>query len=69
MVNENCMDGVDEVYGCHNIPHFDEGDIRVCEGGFFASGTLVKIKILGQGGHGSTPHKLNDPIAAAAAVY
>ena len=47
MVKENCMVGVDEVYGCHNIPHFDEGDIRVCEGGFFASGTLVKIKIIG----------------------
>ena len=69
MVEEGCMEGVDEVYGFHNIPNFDEGDIRVCEGPFFAAVTIVKIKIIGQGGHGSTPHKLSDPISAANAVY
>jgi len=69
MVKEGCMENVDEVYGFHNIPNFDEGDIRVCEGAFFAAVTRVEIKIKGQGGHGSTPHKLRDPIAAANAVY
>ena len=69
MIKENCLAGVDEVYGFHNIPNFDEGDIRVCEGGFFAAATVVKIRIVGQGGHGSTPHKLTDPISAANAVY
>lgn len=69
MIEEGCLDGVDECYGYHNIPQFDEGDIRVCEGGFFASVTLVNIKILGQGGHGSSPHKLSDPITAACAVH
>ena len=47
MVEEGCMKGVDEVYGFHNMPNFDEGDIRVCEGGFFAAVTQVKIKIIG----------------------
>ena len=42
-----CMDGVDEVYGFHNIPNFDEGDIRVCTGAFFAAVTTVSIKIIG----------------------
>ena len=69
MMKEGCLDGVDEVYGFHNLPIFDEGDIRVCSGGFFAASTVVKIKIIGQGGHGSTPHKLTDPIAGANAVY
>ena len=69
MVKEKCLDGVDEVYGFHNMPNFDEGDIRVCEGAFFAASTIVKIRIIGQGGHGSTPHKLRDPISAANAVY
>ena len=68
MIKENCLDGVDEIYGFHNVPLFDEGDIRVCEGAFFAASTVVKITIKGQGGHGSTPHKLTDPIAAANAV-
>jgi metal-dependent amidase/aminoacylase/carboxypeptidase family protein len=39
MIKEGCLDGVDEVYGYHNIPNFDEGDIRVCEGPFFAKVT------------------------------
>ena len=63
------MDSVDEVYGFHNIPNFDEGDIRVCSGAFFAAVTIVKIKIIGQGGHGSTPHKLVDPISCANQIY
>ena len=69
MIKEGCLDGVDEVYGYHNIPNFDEGDIRVCEGPIFASVTIVKIKITGQGGHGSVPHKIEDPITAASAVH
>ena len=55
MIKEGCLKDVDEVYGFHNIPNFDEGDIRVCEGPFFAAETAVEIKIIGQGGHGSTP--------------
>lgn len=65
MIKEGCLDGVDEVYGFHNIPNFDEGDIRVCEGGFFAAVTIIRIKVIGRGGHGSTPHKVIDPIACA----
>ena len=69
MVEENCMENIDEVYGYHNIPNFDEGDIRVCEGGFFAASTIVRITIKGQGGHASCPHKLTDPITAASMVH
>jgi len=29
MIEEGCLEGIDEVYGYHNIPNFDEGDIRV----------------------------------------
>jgi hippurate hydrolase len=65
MVEEGCLDQVEEVYGLHNIPNFDEGDIRVCPGPFFAAVTVVTIKVKGQGGHGSTPHKLIDPITCA----
>jgi len=69
MVEEGCMKGIDEVYGYHNIPNFDEGDIRVCEGPFFARVTVVEITVKGQGGHGSAPHKLRDPITAASMVH
>lgn len=69
MIDEGCLDGIDEVYGYHNIPNFDEGDIRVCEGPFFACSTSIKIRIVGQSGHGSSPHKLHDAINAATAVH
>ena len=65
MVKAGCLDGIDEVYGYHNVPNFDEGDIRVCEGPIFAQVNGVKITVSGQGGHGSSPHKINDPITAA----
>lgn len=68
MINEGCLDTVDEVYGFHNIPSFDEGDIRVCSGPIMASATNVKIKVLGKGGHGSLPHKVKDPITAGAYI-
>ena len=68
MVKEGCMKNIDEVYGFHNIPNFDEGDIRVCEGGFFVESTLIRITIKGRGGHCSVPQKLTDPIQAAAFI-
>ena len=64
MIKEGCLEGVDEVYGYHNIPNFDEGDVRVIEGAIMARVTQVKIKVKGQGGHGSVPHLLRDPITA-----
>ena len=68
MVKEECLDGVDEVYGFHNVPNFTEGDIRVVSGAVMAASTIVKITIKGKGGHGSLPHKINDVITAGAAV-
>lgn len=53
MIKEGCLDNVDEVYGIHNVPIFEEGDIRVKAGAIAASGTIVKVKVLGSGGHGS----------------
>jgi len=47
MVKEGCLEGVDEVYGLHNIPNFFEGDIRVCGGPFFAGCTDLKITVKG----------------------
>ena len=43
MIDDGCLENIDEVYGYHNIPNFDEGDIRVCEGPFFAAVSLVKL--------------------------
>ena len=56
MVEEGCLDDIDEVYGFHNSPAVPEGEIRTIVGPMLASSTTIKIKIIGQGGHASLPH-------------
>lgn len=68
MIKEGCLDGVDEVYGYHNIPNFEEGHIRVKAGPVMASSTMVDIKITGLGGHGSVPHLVKDVITCGASI-
>ena len=68
MIKEGCLDGVQEVYGFHNMPDFDEGDIRVVSGPIMASSTTVKMRVIGQGGHGSVPHMLKDVITCGGAI-
>jgi hippurate hydrolase len=68
MIKEGCLEGIDEVYGYHNVPNFEEGDVRVIEGAIMAMVSTVKIKILGKGGHGSLPNKVNDVITAGTAI-
>lgn len=68
MIKEGCLDGVDEVYGLHNVPNFEAGSIKVIDGAIFAEATIVKIRVKGHGGHGSAPHITRDPINASAYI-
>lgn len=68
MIKEHCLEGVDEVFGMHNMPDFPEGDIRVQAGPVMSGISEVIIKITGKGGHGSMPHKVQDTITAGAHV-
>ena len=65
MIEEGCLDGVDEVYGAHNMPIYPLGTIVVKEGPMMAEGTHIKITFIGKGGHGSAPQKANDPLQPA----
>ncbi len=66
MIKEGCLDGVDEVYGYHNVPNFNEGEIRIIPGAIMAKVCIVRINIYGQGGHGAMPHKIQDVVTATA---
>ena len=68
MIEEGCLEGIDEVYGMHNVPNFPEGQIRVKAGPMMAAISGVKITIKGKGGHSSVPHSVNDVISAGAAI-
>ena len=65
MVKDGCLEGVDEVYGMHNVPSFTEGDVRIIPGAITPFVSYVNIFIRGQGGHSSTPQFVNDVISAA----
>lgn len=69
MVEEGCMEGVDEVYGYHNAPFGEEGSITIKDGRFMAGVVTVDIEIEGRGGHGSEPAKSIDPITAACNLH
>lgn len=56
MIEDGCLEGVDEIYGFHNRPMFKEGIISTKPGAVMASATIVRITVNGVSGHGSSPH-------------
>jgi len=66
MIKEGALDGIDEVYGMHNVPNASAGLILVKSGPMMAAISGVKIKVTGKGGHSSMPHLFNDVISAGA---
>jgi len=68
MIEEGCLEGVDECYGYHNWPAFGYGKMHVRSGPVMAHPSSFKIKITGKGGHGSQPHVAVDPVLTAAHV-
>lgn len=64
MIKEGCLEGVNEIYGIHNITLFDVGTIGLKSGPVMSGADFFEINILGQGGHGSAPHRCCSPINA-----
>ena len=56
----------DAIFAFHNMPGFPTGQFGMLPGGFMASSDTVKIKVLGNGGHGSMPHLAVDATLVAA---
>jgi len=68
MIDEGCLENVDEIYGWHNWPTWPMGQVHVAPGAVMAHVCTFTIKIQGRGGHGSQPHACIDPIVCASAV-
>lgn len=68
MIDEGCMEGVDEVFGMHLWSDLEQGKISVEAGPRMASADMFKIKVKGKGGHGSLPHQGIDAVVAASAI-
>ncbi|NMO00990.1 amidohydrolase [Gordonia sp. TBRC 11910] len=60
--------GIEEIYGIHNIPGIDAGDIAVRAGTQLASFDDLDITITAPGGHAMAPHLAGDVIVAGSAL-
>jgi amidohydrolase len=61
MIEDGALEGVDYALALHVAASIEEGKIEVEE--YAAAGVdTFYAKIIGEGGHGSTPHKVIDPI-------
>jgi amidohydrolase len=55
----------DEVYGIHNSPYLEAGQVSICPGRAMAGADFFDIVITGRGSHGAMPELSNDPVMVA----
>lgn len=68
MIKEGVLQGVDEIYGLHNVPWANVGDVFVMPGHMMAAVDKLTIRVNGKGGHSSEIHKLVDPVYSASLI-
>ena len=66
MIEDGCLEGVDEIYGIHVWNYQPVGDVGAKEGPILAAADLFDIIIKGVGGHGATPQGTVDAVIVAA---
>jgi len=70
MVQDNCLEGVSEIYGMHNMPKKElAGKVSVREGSMMAGLSKIYCRVIGVGGHGSKPESCKNPVPVACEVY
>ncbi|AZT39684.1 amidohydrolase (plasmid) [Salmonella enterica subsp. enterica serovar Karamoja] len=65
MIEEGALEGVDTVYGLHNDPQIDCGQIAVSPGIMSSNGDQFCLKIEGKSAHASAPHLGLDALSEA----
>jgi hippurate hydrolase len=58
----------DEIYGLHNAPDLDHGELAVLPGPAMAGADFFDITISGYGAHGAMPERSKDPVVIAMAL-
>ena len=66
MIEDGCLEGVDEIYGIHVWNYQPVGEVGAKEGPILAAADLFDIIIKGVGGHGATPQGTVDAVIVAA---
>ena len=65
MIEDGCLNGLDEIYGLHLWNYQPLGDVGVKKGSVMAAADMFDIKIKGIGGHGAAPQGTVDTIIVA----
>ncbi|MFC3770802.1 M20 family metallopeptidase [Paenibacillus sp. GCM10012303] len=68
MIAEGALEGVDEIYGLHNLPTLAAGKVATRYGSLMGSVDRIEIALEGKGGHGAIPDQSIDPVVAASAI-
>ncbi|TDM39362.1 amidohydrolase [Macrococcoides goetzii] len=64
MIEAGVLDGVDNVLGVHVMSTMPVGKVFYRPGYVQTGRAFFKLKVIGKGGHGSSPHMANDAIVA-----
>ena len=65
MIEDGCLDKVDEIYGLHLWNYQLYGEVGIKDGPVMASADLFDIEVSGKGGHGATPQGTVDAIVVS----
>lgn len=65
LIEAGALDGVVAIFGGHLDVHFPAGTIFVTPGPVAASTDLLRIRIVGRGGHAARPHEAVDAVVVA----
>ncbi len=65
MIKDGAIDGVDSIFGLHVWANLPTGTIAITPGPVLANVDSFKITIIGEGGHGASPHETKDPIVTS----
>lgn len=68
MIEQGVLNGVDEIYGLHNLPTLAAGKAATRYGSLMGSVDRIEITLTGKGGHGAIPDQSIDPVVAASAI-
>ena len=66
MIEDGCLDSVNEIYGIHLWNYQQYGEVGVKEGPILAAADVFSITIKGVGGHGAAPQGTVDAILVSA---
>jgi amidohydrolase len=70
MIEEGVLErpDVDVAFALHVSPNLPSGMVGSRPGPLLASADVIEIRVVGRGGHASTPHLANDPMPVAAEI-